>query len=116
MARPTRTNPAYAYLAYRRTVLKNTISWLTSEYVGLDGISPRSTLICEEVFRDDSEIPPEEILSFVEELQEEEARVQLELNKFDFVRKEDDVNRKATKAGTKGGSPEDGGKGQREGN
>jgi len=116
MARPLKTNPAYAYLAYRKAILKSTINWLTSEYVGFDGVSPKGSLICEEVFRDDSEIPPEDIYSFVEELQEEESRLQLELNKFDFVRKDDDVNRKATKAGTKGGSPEDGGEGQRKGN
>ena len=99
MTRTIRTNPAYAYLAYRRAVLRHTINWLRSEYVGQDGVSPKDKILCEDVFREDSEIPPEEIYQFVEELQEQEAQVQLEINRFDFVKKDNDViSRKATKA------------------
>jgi hypothetical protein len=84
MTTPIRTNPAYAYLAYRKAILKHTINYLLSDVVGANGYAPKTTLVCDDVFREDSDVPPEEVLTFVEQLQQEEADLQLEMNKFDF--------------------------------
>lgn len=81
-----RTNPAYAALAYRRTIIHNTIILLKREFVGLD-TEPNKKMICEEVLAVDSEIPVEEIAQYVEELEREHHELTLELGKFEFTKK-----------------------------
>jgi hypothetical protein len=84
-----KTNPAYAALAYRRTIIHNTIIYLKREFVGLDS-DPQRKMICEDVLHADSEVPAEEVLQFVEELEREHHAITLELGKFEFTRKNDD--------------------------
>lgn len=81
-----RTNPAYAALAYRRTIVHNTLIFLKREFIGLDA-EPQRKMICEEVLHADSEVPVEEIVQFVEELERQHHELTLELNKFEFTKK-----------------------------
>ncbi len=97
-----RTNPVYAALAYRRTVLQNTIIFLKREFVGLDA-EPNKKMICEDVLHADSEVPVEEILQFVEELEQEQHTITLELSKFEFTRKGANDS-KSQQAQAKGGN------------
>lgn len=90
-----RTNPAYASLAYRRTIVHQTITYLKREYVGLDE-DPKQTLLCEEVLAADAQVPVEEVAQYLGELEQEKHRLTLELGKFEFTRRSD-----GTKSGTK---------------
>lgn len=90
--RAVRTNPAYAELAYKRTIIHQTIVYLRREFVGLDE-EPKQEMICEDVLASDAVVPIESIAQFVEDLEEEEHNLTLELNKFQFTRQD---NAKAT--------------------
>lgn len=87
--RPTRTNPAYAALAYRKAILGELITRLTSEYTGAMGDNPSKVILSGDLVREDSEVPEEEIGMFVEQLQQEEESLRLQLLKFDFVRRDE---------------------------
>lgn len=87
MTKTIKTNPQYAALAYRRTILHDVIMYLKRRYVGLDD-DPKDQLICEEVFHMDRVTPPDEIDSYVLELEAEEEQLRLELNKYEFSRKD----------------------------
>ena len=90
-----KTNEAYAHLAYRRAILRHTINFLMTDAIGGSGIPPKNTIICEDVFFDDREVSPEVVLSFVEELQQEEADIRLEISKFKFRREDEQSKRPA---------------------
>jgi len=95
-----RTNPAYAYLAYRKAILDYTISHLSGDVIGADGLEPTVHIISEDVFREDEKVPPEDVYSFVEELEEMRAHLVVEMGRFEFVRKEEeDVKGKQRAAG-----------------
>lgn len=80
----TRTNPAYSHLAYRRALVVHLIDVLREEYMALGGGDPKREVICEEVFRDESVVPEDEIQLVVEELEQESEHLRLELGKFAF--------------------------------
>jgi hypothetical protein len=86
MTRPLKTNPAYAHIAYQKAMTKETIAFLETRYLGVDGSTPKPAF-CEDVFQSDAEIPQEEILHFVRRLQQQEADLGLELQKFEFTRR-----------------------------
>ena len=109
MTRTIRTNEAYAAIAYRRTILRDVITYLRRQYIGADG-EPKAKLVCEEVFQVDSIVPPEEVGRVVEELIDEEAGLQLELGRFEFTRKDEQAKASrrqkestSKKTGAKGG-------------
>jgi hypothetical protein len=81
-----RTNPAYAYLAYRKAIIGHTITYLLSNVVGSEGLDATVRIVSDDVFREDEDVPTEEVQSYVDELQEEEARLSLEMSQFEFVR------------------------------
>lgn len=96
-----RTNPAYAALAYQKAVLKYTINFLMENVVAAHGGDPREVIVCEDVFREDSEVPIDNVLSFIENLQEQQADIQLQINKFEFRQRDDSIiaqQSQATKA------------------
>lgn len=93
MSNTIKTNPQYAALAYRRTILHDVIMYLKRRYVGLDD-DPKDQLICEEVFHMDRVIPPDEVDSYVLELEAEEEQLRLELNKYEFSRKDNEPKQK----------------------
>jgi hypothetical protein len=83
------TNPAYKHLAYRGAILRYMANLILQKYVGADGSTPSEIITCEHVFFHEREVPPEEIMRFVEELQAQEAEVRLEMNKFEFRREDE---------------------------
>lgn len=85
MSKPLRTNPAYAHLAYKKAILRRTIVFLRRTFVGDELTDPRETLVCEEVFPVDSNVPQEEIQHYIENLTDEEAEIQRQLSKFQLV-------------------------------
>jgi hypothetical protein len=84
MTTPHRTNPAYAMLAYRRSILQHVSAMLMREYYATPNEEPKQRMYSDEVFRCDAEVPVTEIAAYIEELQLEDARIGLELNKFEF--------------------------------
>lgn len=84
MSQSNRTNPAYAYLAYRRAVIQHVAHVLTTEYTAPVGEDPNQHIYADDVFRCDAEVPVPDVVGFIEELQAEDARLQLEMNKFEF--------------------------------
>jgi hypothetical protein len=88
MSRPTKTNPAYAALAYRKAIVQYVAENIKAQFIGVTG-EPPNRLMCEEVFPVDAEVPVEDIQQYYAELGEEENRLDLELNKFEFMRKTD---------------------------
>lgn len=99
------TNAAYKELAYRKALLRHTISLLMNRAVGSNGNPPVDTIICEDVFEVDKEVDQDHILDFIEELQLEEAQVRLEMSQFAFGKKDDQskltARRKAGRKGTR---------------
>ena len=75
MQKPLRTNPAYAHLAYRKTIVAHTKVLLRRKFLGDEVSGPRETLVCEEVFPIDARIPPEAIQEYIEGLSREEAEL-----------------------------------------
>lgn len=85
MSKPLRTNPAYAHLAYRKTIVNREIVFLRRTYLGDELTSPREVLVCEEVFPQDQQVPQEEVQHRIETLTEEAAKLDVELRKFQLV-------------------------------
>lgn len=98
MTRTAKTNPAYAYLAYRKAVLDHLVFLLHRDYVGLDGLDPKNSILSEDVFNCDAQVPIDEILQFVEEMQKESMQIQFELSRFEFRRKDENEQQPQQKA------------------
>jgi hypothetical protein len=88
MSKPTKTNPAYASLAYRKAILQWVSSSIRNRLLGVTG-DPPEALLCDDVFPVDAEVPADELVEYIGELNEEEARLGLEMNKFEFTRRSD---------------------------
>jgi hypothetical protein len=88
MSRPVKTNPAYASLAYRKSIIQWVSSNLKNRLLGVTG-EPTERLMCEDVLPVDAEVPAEELYDYIRGLAEEEAQLDLEMNKFEFTRKAD---------------------------
>lgn len=82
------TNPAYAHLAYKRAVLEHVTNYLLEGYVGTDD-SPPNLIDCPYVAQSDRSVPRDEVVHFIDQLRISTARVEDEMNRFDFVRRED---------------------------
>lgn len=106
----TRTNPAYAHLAYRKAVLGRVVQFLSDEFLARTSDEPKDVVLCEDVFRDDSEVPMGNIEEYIEELQQEEESLRLELSRFEFVKRGDDgaVSGKEKGSGKQAGSKKGG--------
>lgn len=87
MNTPSRTNPAYAYLAYRRAIVGQVVALLKKDYTSAFGGPPDNVIVSEDVFRDEAEVPEAEIHRFINELQQTEESLRLELLKFEFVKR-----------------------------
>ncbi len=85
MTRPLRTNPAFAHLAYEKTITTRLKVFLRRTYLGDELTNPTETLICEEVFPVDSHIPQEAIQHYIEKLTEEEAELERQIARFELV-------------------------------
>ena len=92
-----RTNPAYAILAYRKAILTASITFLTREYRGTDGVAPKSALMSEDVLPVDATVPAEVLIEYTQEMQEELHDIELEMGKFTF-RKRDDNDKKQSRS------------------
>ncbi len=114
MTRSIKTNPAYAYLAYRRAIVQDIIAHLQNSYLGGRGDDPQRKILSDEVFHVDAEVPREEIENYVGELMQKDAHLELEMAKFEFSKKDEDEQKAEKGAGggkAKGGEAR--GKGQR---
>jgi len=99
MKRSLGTNTEYTALAYRRALLIECIAHLQS-FTAMAGVEPTSSVISEEVLMSERVVPEEEILSLVSELEKEKVEIRLEMDGFDFVKREKNVKAKSVKAGT----------------
>lgn len=85
--RPIRTNPAYANLAYKKAILDHCVTLLQTEFTRAYGDDePNQFVLSEDVFREDSQVPEEEIIEFISELQERSESIKLQMRKFTFVK------------------------------
>jgi hypothetical protein len=85
-----KTNPAFAHIAYRRAIVVQLVQDLRDSYMTLSGTVPKKAIICDDVFREESTVPQEELADVMQELELEAANLKLELLKFTFTRKESD--------------------------
>lgn len=85
MAPPSRTNPAYAHLAYQKAITTRVITFLRRTFIGDELTDPRETLVCEEVFQQDQKVPQEEVMHFIQSLTEKSSELDLELRQFQLV-------------------------------
>jgi hypothetical protein len=76
-------------LAYRRAILQGISTMLYREFYAAPGDEPKQKFYSDEVFRVDAEVPVSEIAAYIEELQLEDAKIGLEMNKFEFRAKEE---------------------------
>jgi hypothetical protein len=84
MSQTTRTNPVYAHLAYRRAILQHVTALLLRDYTAPSGSEPNKEIYSDEVYRVDAQVPMGDIGKYIEELQAEDAKLLLEMNKFEF--------------------------------
>ena len=89
---PTRTNPVYLEIAYRKAVLGEVISLLRSNYTGAYDDAPKNVIVSEDVLREESDVPEEAVQQLIVDMQQQEESLRLDLLRFDFV------ERKGTKA------------------
>lgn len=80
----TKTNPAYAHLAYRHAIVVQLVDELRENYMALSSDEPRKGILCGEVYQEDATVPADEIQLVVEELEEEAHDLELEMRKFTF--------------------------------
>lgn len=90
MPQPTKTNPAYAHLAYQGAIRDAVIELIMEKYVGNDMSPPELDIECAQLVREDAIVPLDEILHFVNELKDGKMLVDRELRRFDFVRRDDE--------------------------
>lgn len=93
---PLKTNHIYATLAYRKSVLQETIAFLQRQFIGAGGSEPKSQIVCEDVFSVDSTVPVEDVQQFVHDLQQLKLQVELEMSEYDFHRKMNGQQRHGT--------------------
>jgi hypothetical protein len=105
MSRPTRTNPVYAKLAFRRAIVVHVASLLNSDFTSSMGSDePEKVIHAEDVFPEDNPVPEDEIQDYVNELELEDEQLRLEMLKFNFVKHDDKTNqgkRQAKKTATR---------------
>ena len=77
-------------MAYRKALLGECIAHLTG-YTPAMGERPKGKIVSEDIIREDSEVPQEEVQEFILELQQEAESLRLEMKKFDFVKREQNV-------------------------
>ena len=85
----TKTNPAYAHLAYRKTIVAQLKVHLREKYMSLSSPEPEEVMLCEDVFHQDSNVPVEEVQGVVEELEQEEESLRLQMSQFSFSKQEE---------------------------
>lgn len=112
---PQRTNPVYAQLAYRKAILGEVITFLTNTFTTAYNDEPAKTIVSEDVFREDSDVPLEDVGGYILELQQEEESLRLELAKFEFVKRGEDGKQIAQGAKGNGGNGTQGRKGRGKG-
>lgn len=111
MNKPLRTNPAYAALAYEKTITRFLAVSLRRKFLGDELTGPKETLICEEVFPVDAKIPPEAIQQYIEQLNDREAQLDVQLRKFELTTRESNAQSKDQKRA--GRQEQKGGQGHR---
>ncbi len=82
------TNPAYAHLAYKRALLEYVTNYLLENFVGTDDHPPQ-LVDCPYIARSERAVPRDEVVHFIDQLRITTARVEDEMNRFDFVRRND---------------------------
>lgn len=90
MSTPTRTNPAYAHLAYQSAIAEQLIEDILENYVGNETSTPTKEIECTQLVREDAIVPEDEILHFVDRLKTHKAQIDRELTRFEFVRRDDE--------------------------
>lgn len=83
---PLKTNPAYAHLAYRKAITKSLAIHLHRTFLGDELGEPQGVIISEDVFSVDQQVPVEEVQRFIEELNDNVAKLDVELSKFSLTR------------------------------
>ena len=83
---PLRTNPIYAHLAYRKAITKSLAIYLHRTFLGDELGQPQATIISEDVFSVDQQVPVEEVQRYIEELNDNVARLDIELAKFSLTK------------------------------
>jgi hypothetical protein len=109
MPGPSRTNPEYAQLAYRKAIIRWTNRVLRQTFLGDEMSEPKETLTSDEVFAVDSRVPQEAIQDYLDTLSAETAEIDRALGSFKLERyghdqrsQKDQHNQRAQSKGKKG--------------
>jgi len=114
----TKTNPAYAHLAYRRAIVIQLVDELRENYLALSSEEPKKEVLCGDVYQEDSVVPPDELEMVIEELEQEALDLELEMRKFTFTQEQERhglLSSKKAKARSEEGTEPSQGKGRRKG-
>lgn len=84
----TKTNPVYAHLAYRRSVVVQLMDELRENYLALSSESPKKEILCGDVYQEDAIVPSDEIQLVLNELEEEAQGLEFQMRKFTFTQEE----------------------------
>lgn len=84
----TKTNPAYAHLAYRRSIVVQLMDELRENYVALSSETPKKEILCGDVYQEDAIVPFDEIQLVISELEEEARGLEFQMRKFTFTQGE----------------------------
>ena len=93
---PTKTNPEYAAMAYRKAILGECVTHLL-RFTPAMGEEPKGRIYSEDTIRDDSEVPQDDLQDFILSLQQEAESLRLEMAKFDFVKRDHDTSQHSQK-------------------
>jgi len=81
------TNPAFAHLAHQRAIFEHITNKMLESNVGTDDHPPE--LIENPYMAGEGAVPRDEVIYFVEQLRVSGSRIEDEMNKFEFVRRND---------------------------
>lgn len=89
MPRPRDPNNPFKTLAYQHAIAEAIEAFILEKYVGNDAASPALTLECPQLPREDSVVPEDAFILFLEQVKSHRYSVEKELTRYDFVRRND---------------------------
>lgn len=81
----TKTNAAYAHLAYRRSIVLQLVDELRESYLALSSEEPKKEVLCGDVYQEDAVVPPDELEQIIDELEQEGQNLELQMREFTFT-------------------------------
>lgn len=88
IVKPVKLDEHYMELAYKKAIIQRVIFFLKHTCLPEMGEAPKEQIICEDVIYSNRIVPPAPITDLMDDLQESKKAIQLELDKYRFIRKD----------------------------